>query len=112
MRRELQERAPLCQQGLAFLVGREPAELQRHETVVTTVDRPHHLAVTALPEHLEQLVTIGDKVSHAGIVRAGFRRPCSAFGLMAAVIAAKSGQFRTSRSPGWSSSPALDPDVA
>jgi hypothetical protein len=31
---------------------------------------------------------------------------------MAAVTAPKSGQFRTSWSPGWSASPALDPDVA
>jgi hypothetical protein len=89
MRPELQKRAPLGAQLLARLVGSEPADLQRHEAVVPAVDRLHHLAVAALPEHLEQLVTVGDNVSHAGIVRAGFRRRCSEFGLMAAVTAAK-----------------------
>ncbi len=74
MRPQLQERAPLGAQRLARLVGSEPAHLQRDEAVVPAVDRLHHLAVAALPEHLEQLVTVGDKVSHAGIVRAGSRR--------------------------------------
>jgi hypothetical protein len=89
MRSELQERAPLGPQLLARLVGSEPADLQRHGTVVPPVDRAHHLGVAAVPEHLEQLVSIADDPCHAWILRAGFRRRCSAFGLRAAVTAAK-----------------------
>ena len=53
----------LGEQRLARLVGSEPADLQRNEAVVPAVDRLHHLGVPALPEHLEQLVTIGDDAS-------------------------------------------------
>ena len=54
-----------------------------------TVDRAHHLVVAAVPEHLERLVSIAEDACHAWIVRADFRRSCSAFGLMVAVTAAK-----------------------
>jgi hypothetical protein len=45
-----------------------------------TVDRLHDLTVAAPPEHFEQLVTVRDQVSHAGIVRVGFGCPCSGSG--------------------------------
>jgi hypothetical protein len=112
MRPELQERALLVAKRFARLVGSEPADFQRHESVVSAVDRAHHLGVAALPEHLEQLVSIADDACHAWIVRAGFRRSCSAFGLMATVTATKKRQFRTSGSRGWSALPALDPHLA
>jgi len=80
MRPELQERAPLGQQRLARLVGREPADLQRHEAVVPAVDRPDDLAVAALAEHLEEVVTITDQACHARIVRASSGPSCSAVG--------------------------------
>ena len=75
MRPQLQERAPRGAQRLARASsGASRRTFERDEAVVPAVDRLHHLAVAALPEHLEQLVTVGDKVSHAGIVRAGSRR--------------------------------------
>ena len=77
MRPELQERPSLGEQRLSRLVGSEPADLQRHEAVVPPVDRAHHLGVAALPEHLEQLVTIADDACHAWILRADLRCSCS-----------------------------------